>query len=283
MALVVSGNFGVEIVKDMDWHYNPKDNIKPKVQPTKNAPSSIKQQPSHGKLAFRPIHKPERQNSQRSFDEAPYANSTKDTTKRYDESSNELRALGEAGDEVSVLNKHQHSGLLDAPSSPAFATEQAAPNMLSAPIDKVGIGSGVSGVKFLDSKSHFLDYLYLLHFLFHNERQRTLAQSGSEANESNSRQSECRPSKGASQNRTTGKRKRSLGVGGNGEVPNDENDDGDDSTRRTSDKRSAEYLKKGFACPFYKNDPVYFAKNLFHDGKFLICAARGFPDIARLK
>jgi hypothetical protein len=107
-----------------------------------------------------------------------------------------------------------------------------------------------------------------------------LAQSSSEPDKSSSGQSECRPSKGASQN---GKRKRSLGGGGNGEVPNDENDDEDDSTRRTSDKRSAKVLKKGFACPFYKNDPVYFAKNLFHDGKFFICAARGFPDIARLK
>lgn len=275
IALVVSGNVVAEDVKDA------------RVQPTNNSPSSVKQQPSHVKLPFRPILKPKLQNSQRSFDETPsYANSRKETTKRYDESSNVLRAPGEAGDGVSVLSKHQHSRLLDVPSSPALATGQAAPKMLSAPIDKAGIGSWVSDVNFSDTKPHFPDHLDLLHPLFHDERQRNLTQFGSEASGSNSGQSECRLSKGASgtsQNGTAGKRKRSIGGGGNGEVPNDENDDGDDSSQRTSNKISAEYLKKGLACPFYKNDPVYFANDLFHDGKFFICAARGFPNIARLK
>lgn len=273
IALAVSGNVGAEDVKDT------------RVQPTNNSPSSVKQQPSPVKLAFRSILKPKLQNSQRSFDKTPYANSRKETTKRYDESSNILRAPGEAGDEVSILSKHQHSGL-DILLSAALATEQAAPNMLSAPIDKVGIGSLVSDANFGDTKLPFPDHLDPLRPLFRDERQRNLTQSGSEASGSNSRQSECRLSKGASgtsQNRTTGKRKRSIGGGGNGEVPNDQNDDGDDSSQRTSDKSSAEYLKKGLACPFYKNDPVYFANDLFHDGKFFICAARCFPNIARLK
>jgi hypothetical protein len=287
MIPVVSGNVGAEVVKDTDWHHKPEGNIKAEAHPTNNAPSSVKRELSYGELALRSIINPKLQNLQRSSDETPScANLAKETTKRYDESSTIHRVVGEAGDEVSVLSKHQHSGLLDVPSSPELDTEQAAPNTLSAPIDKAGIGSWVSDANLSDSKPPFPHHLEPLNSLSHDERQRTLTQSGSKPSGSHSRQSECHPSKGASgtsQNGTTRKRKRSLGGGGNGEVPNDENDEGDDSTQRTSDKSPAEYLKKGLACPFYKNDPVYFANDLFHDGKFFICAARGFPNIARLK
>jgi len=127
---------------------------------------------------------------------------------------------------------------------------------------------------------------YLLYDLSNDEWESTLTQCGSESNRSTG-QSEYRPSKKESrtdQNGRRAKHKRLLAGGGNGDGANDENDendDGEDSTQRKPDKSFPEFTNKGLlACPFYKNDLAYFAANLFHDGKYFICATRGFPDIA---
>jgi len=154
----------------------------------------------------------------------------------------------------------------------------------------LGIGSWASDGKFPNPEPPFAACLDVLPFLSNDESQSSFTQCGSKSNGSDSGKSESRPSQDANrigQNRKPGKRRRLLEGGGNGEGTNDENDendDGDDSTQRTPDKSATEYTKKGLlACPFYKNDPAYFAAGLFHNGKYFLCASRGFPDIARLK
>jgi hypothetical protein len=283
-APVVAANVGAEVVKD-----KRTGSIEAEVQSTHKIVCPVKQPPSHGKLAIRSVLKLESQNSQHSFDGTPHTNYTQEATKTYDGHLNNLKALGEARDKVSVLSEYRHPG----PSSPAPSTEPAAPGILSIPIDNagshLGIGSWASDGNFLDLKPLFSDCLDALPSLSNDEGERALTQHGSESNGSNSGQSECRPSKKGSRTDENGrrKRKRFSAGGGNGDSANDENDendDGEDSTQRKHDKSFPEFTKKGLlACPFYKNDPAYFAADLFHDGKYFICAARGFPDIARLK
>jgi hypothetical protein len=285
-APVVAGNVGVEVVKD-----KRTGSIEAEAQSTHKVVSPVKQPPSHVKLAIRSALKLEPQNSQHSFDLSSHTNSTQEATKTYDGHLNNLKALGQARDKVSVLSEIQH---LDAPSSPAISTKPPGPSVLGTPIDKVsshlGIGSwALDGIP-SDAKPLFTDCFDALPFLSNDKGESTLTQCGNQPNGSNSRRSEYRSSQDAnrtSQNGRPGKRKRAFEGGGNGEGgngDNDENDDGEDLTQRKRDKSFPEFTKKGLlACPFYKNDPAYFAADLFHDGKYFICAARGFPDIARLK
>jgi hypothetical protein len=288
-APVCEENVGAEVLKGIDWHHNPTDNIKAEAQSNHTVISPVKQESTHGKLAIRSLLKPKPQNLQSSFDGSPYASSTKETSKIYNKRPKDSRALGEARHGVSILSKRQHSGLLQAPSSPALSTEPVAPSMLSTPLDKFS-RSWASDGNFPDQKPLFPDCPVTLTSLSNGEWQNALTQYGNEPNGSNSRQYESRPSKDASRtgkNGRPGKRKRFFEGGRNGEGVNDENDesdDGGDSTQRAPDKSSTEYTKRGsLACPFYKNDPAYFTADLFHDGRYLICATRGFPDIARLK
>jgi hypothetical protein len=287
-------NASAELVKNMDWHHKSTGIMKTKVQFNRNDISSGKQQPSHGRLAIRSVVKLEPQNSQHNCNGTALEKSTKEPMNTNDEYINSFRAFGEAWDEVSALGKNQHSGLLDAQSSHAPSAEPAAPSMLSTPIDKVsshlGIGSWALDGNLPNPKSLFAACLDVPPSLSNDEGQSTFTQCGSKSNGSSSGKSESRSSQDANRSGRNGKlrkRKRLYEGGGNGEGTNDENDendDGDDSTQRTPDKSATEYAKKGLlACPFYKNDPAYFTADLFHDGKYFLCASRGFPDIARLK
>jgi hypothetical protein len=196
------------------------------------------------------------------------------------------------------LSQYQRSGLVNAPSSPKRPTKPAAPSMLRTLIDKLsnylGIGSWALDRNLPDTKPLLEDFVGVLPSLSNVKWDSGLTQCGrSTSNESNSGQSESRSSQdssGIGQSGKPGKRRRLFDGVGNSEGihdendENDENDDGGDSTQRTPGKSSTEIPKRGLlACPFYKNDPAYFTADLFHDGKYFICAARGFPDIARLK
>jgi hypothetical protein len=291
-APVVDENVSAEPVKDMDWNRKPIGNAQAEVQSNPKVVSPFKQQQNGSTLATGLTFKSEPQNSQHSFNGPPYANSTKEATKKHEDYINNFKSAGEGSDEASALSKYPLSGLVNALSSLKLSTRLAALSMVSTVIDKLssysGIGSWALDGNLPDTKPRFADSVGVLPSPSNVKWDSGLTRCGeSTSNESNSGQSEYRSSQdssGSGQNGRPEKRKRLSEGGGNGDSANDENEDGDDSTQRTPDRSTTEYMKKGLlACPFYKNDPAYFTADLFHDGKYVLCASRGFPDIARLK
>jgi hypothetical protein len=278
-----------ELVENMDyWHHDPIDNPKTRVQSSHNVITPVKLQLSHGELAIRSVLEFERQNSQRSCDDGtPHTVFTKNAMKIYHEFISNFEALREASEKLPGLSKDPYSGLLNAPSAPALSASIAAASMLSTPRNKANshwrFGSWALDGNFPSPNPPFAAWLDVLPSLSNKGGQSTFTQCGSRSNRSNSGQSEYCSSQDASRsgrNRKPGKRERVEGT--NNE--NDDNDEGDNSSQRTPNKSATKYTKRGLlACPFFKNDPAYFTADRFHDGKYVLCASRGFPDIARLK
>jgi hypothetical protein len=284
----------VSLSGSQDAARKPIGSVKARYQSIHDVITPVKRQSSHGKLTIRSILRFKPQNSQLRCEGTPHAISTKKATKIYHDHISHFKMLREVRKKLPILSKDPHSRTLDAPSTPMLSTSIATASMLSAPINKansrLGIGSWTLDGNFSNPKSFFAACLDVLPSLFNDEVQNTFTQYGSKSNGTNSEKSGRRASKDArraGQNERPEKRKRFFEGGGNREKANDENDendDGDDSTQRTPNKSSPEYTKRGLlACPFYKNDPEYFTADLFHDGKYFLCASRGFPDIARLK
>jgi hypothetical protein len=280
-------------VEDVDWYDKRTGSIEVEVQSTHKDISPVKQLRSHDKLAIRSVLELEPQNSHHSCNGTALENPMKESTKTYDEYVNNFKGVGAAWDEVSASSENQHSALRDALSSLVLSTELEEPRISGPPAEKVNshveVGSWASERDFPNSKPLFAARLGVLPCLSNDEKQRAFTQRGSGSSGS-SGQSEFRSSKGANRigrKGRTGMRKRLSGGGGSRDGTNDENDDGEDgdgSNQRTLGKSSTEYTKRGvLACPFYKNDPDYFTADRFHNGKYILCASRGFPDIARLK
>jgi len=101
--------------------------MKAEIQPNHNVISPVKQQQIHGRLAIRPVLKLELPHSHCRFEGSLHANVTKGITKRYDDRTNNFKALERVRDEMSITGNQYSRRLLDARSSSALSTDPVAP------------------------------------------------------------------------------------------------------------------------------------------------------------